>query len=395
MTYDQFVDRLRKFQSVRIHWKNHKIDILLNKGFVLVESIPSAHLQVFHNLSEALGRWCYPEAGNTLGQIITEIDDKEVKSNSAFREIAFLDPNLLVGPTDLQRNSMTGGVSFSDSSLEHRVQSTEESLSSCLYNVTLDTKIYQTLEYRWLKRMLDKNEILFRNPSSYHDAWESFMFYKYDWEDASDECRAQLTGTEKYFYCSCWSTCEESDGIWNNHIRGTSSGDDNTKCEELVDSQIVKIETTVGELLVSRGLDKLFGGLNVWKNLRAGAVGYFDEFELRTFKEQTLRMIETRKDFSLQFYLPYLLWQSFFMKRKQFAYEQEVRFVLLDNTELKSLQRNQDSSGVFLQTEPQRWIHEIVVHPDGLEFYDAICHQLSCFGIDRVVMSPLSSQPCK
>lgn len=404
MKYDYLVYKLKKFQAVKIHWNNREIDILLDKGFVWVESIPGAPLQVFHSLSEALGQWYYPEDRTTLNDIIAKVNDKEIHSNPTFREIAFLDPSLLVGPTNLQRNSITGGTTYPDSSPEHNIQCMEESLSSCLYNVTLGTKIYQTLEWRRLKQMLNENAILFKNPLCYHDAWECFIFRKYDWENDGDECRAQLTGVEKYFYCSCWSTCEESDGIWNNHIRGTSSGGDNSKhndskhndeskCEKSEDSQIIKIETTVGELLSSLGLDKFFEGRNIWKNFRAGAVSYFDEFELRNFKEQALRMIETRKDFRLQFYLPHLLWQSFFMKRKQFEYEKEIRFVLFDNADWKSLQRKQDPPGVFLQTTPRGWIHEVVVHPDCTEpDYENIRNQLLDFGIDRVVMSPLSNQ---
>ena len=79
------------------------------------------------------------------------------------------------------------------------------------------------------------------------------------------------------------------------------------------------------------------------------------------------------------------------MKRKQFEYEQEVRLVLFDNADGKSLQRNQDLCGVFLQTDAHKWIHEVVVHPDcPLEDYRNICNQLSARGIDRVVMSSLS-----
>ncbi|MBR4260214.1 MAG: hypothetical protein IKQ17_14375 [Kiritimatiellae bacterium] len=396
MTYDQLACRLREFQSISIHWDGHEIDMLLNKGFICVESIPSAPLQVFHGLYEALDQWYYPEVRKPLKEIITEVDGKEIVSNPTFREIAHLDPTLLVGPTNLQRNSITGGMSFPDSPLERHVRSKEESISACLYDLTLDTKIYQTLEWRWLKRMLVKKEILFRSPSDYHDAWESFMFRKYDWEERYDECRSQLTGVEKYFYCSCWSACEESDGIWNNHIRGVASGNDNSKHndlsknKEIVDCQKVKIETTVGELLFSLGLDKIFEGRNIWKNFRSGAVGYFDESELRIFKERTLHVMKKRRDFRLQYYLPYFLWQSFFMKRKQFEYEQEVRLVLFDNADGKSLQRNQDLCGVFLQTDAHKWIHEVVVHPDcPLEDYRNICNQLSARGIDRVVMSSL------
>ena len=404
MKYDYLVYKLRKSQAVKIHWNNHEIDILLNKGFVWVESIPAAPLQVFHSLPEALDQWYYPEVRTTLNEIIKEVEDEEINSNPTFREIAFLDPNLLVGPTNLQRNSITGGAIYSDSSPEHIVRCLEESLSSCLYNVTLATKIYQTLEWRRLKEMLDKNEILFKNPLYYHDAWESFIFRKYDWEEDGDEFGAQLTGVEKHFYCSCWSACEESDGIWNNHIRGTSSGDnysknndskhnDRSKREESEDSPIIKIETTVGELLSSFDLDKFLGGRNIWQNFRAGAVSYFDEFELRTFKERTLHIIELLKDSRLQFYLPYLLWQSFFMKRKQFEYEKEIRFVLFDNANWKSLPRNQDSPGVFLRTTPRKWIHEVVVHPDCTEpDYENIRNRLLDFGIDSVVMSPLSKR---
>ena len=200
MTYDQFVDRLRKFQSVRIHWKDHEIDVLLNKGFVWVESVPSVHLQTFQNLPEALDQWYYPEVLSTLGEVIKEIGDNEIDSNPTFREISFLDPKLLVGPTNLQRNSITAGVTYHDSSLARDVLCAEESISSCLYNLSLETKIYHTLEWRWLKTMIENNRILFKNPSSYHDSWESFMFRKYDWEVNGGEYRAQLCDIARNFY---------------------------------------------------------------------------------------------------------------------------------------------------------------------------------------------------
>lgn len=398
MTYEQFVYKLREYHAVKIHWDRHEIDIMLNNGFVCVESFPLAPLQVFHNLSVALDKWCYPEVSVTLGKIINNVDDINICSNPSFREVAFLDPNLLVEPTNLQRNSITGGVMYSDSSVERNVQAMIESMSACLYNVTLETKIYQTLEWRWLKEMLENKRILFRNPSDYHDAWENFMFRKYDWEGGADEGLGQLAEASKNFYCSCWSVCEESDGIWNNRSRGRSFEDncpmqDDSKGshneDQSIDSQCLKIETTVGGLLCSLKLDKLFGGENIWKNFRAGRVKYFDEFELRTFKERTLHMMETRKDFRLQFCLSHLIVQSFFMKRKQFEYEQEIRLVLLDDGKLKSLER--DNKGVYFPTEPCRWIHEVVVHPDCPdENYQDILKQLSAYGIDRVVKSPLT-----
>lgn len=396
MRYDQLVDKLRKHQSIRIRWHNHEISILADKGFIWIGSIFSVLLLVFRNLSEALEQCHFPEEQTTLGKIIPEINGADVDSNPDFREITILDPKLLVEPTNLLRNSMPGGEMVPDSSVERNVQCMIESITSCLYNLTLETKVYQTLEWQWLKKMLDEKRILFKNPSDYHDAWESFMFHKYDWEEGTDECRRQLIGAGKNFYCSCWSTCEESDGIWNNRVRGRSSGDNSLlqeelqgshKRDELIDSQLLKIETTVGDLLCSLKLNELFGGPNIWKNFRAGLVNYFDEFELRKFKERTLRMMEARKDIWLKFYLPHLIRQSFFMKRKQFEYEQEVRLVLFDNAE--SIQK--DQLGIYLQTEPYRWIHEVVVNPDcRANDYEYILKQLSTHGIDRVIKSPLT-----
>ena len=393
MTYEQLVYKLRKYQAVKIHWDDHEIDIMLNKGFVCIESIPSVPLQVFHTLSQALDQWYYPEVRVSLREIIDKVDEKRICSNLTFREIAYLDPNLLVAPTNLQRNSMTGGVTSPDSSLEHNVQCMIESISACLYNVTLETRIYQTLEWRRLKEMLDRKRILFKNPLTYHDAWESFMFRKYVWEEGKDESQLQLTECGKNFYCSCWSVCDESDGIWNNRIRGRSINKTYSKPHKSVDYQAVKIETTVGDLMVHLGLDKICPLQDIWKNFRIGRVGYFDEFKLRTFKEQSLSLIESRNAFSLGYYLPCLIMQSLFMKRKHFEYEQEVRLLLIDNIELKSLQRRK--SGVFLQTNPCQWIHEVVVHPDCLEKdYKDIRNQLYQYGIDRVVKSPLSRKFC-
>lgn len=393
MTYEQFVYKLRQFQAVKVHLDDYEIDILLNKGYICVGSLSAISLQVFHNLSDALEQWHHSEDRRSLGEIINMVDDKEVYSNPVFREITILDPKFLVEPTNLQWNSMTGGVTFSDSSLEHNVQCMIESISACLYNVTLETRIYQILEWRWLKEMLDRKRILFKSPLTYHDVWESFMFRKYVWEEGTDESQLQLTECGKNFYCSCWSVCEESDGIWNNRIRGRSVNKPYSKPHKSVDCQAVKIETTVGDLMFHLGLDKIYPLPNIWKNFRIGRVGYFDEFKLRTFKEQSLSLIESRKNVSLGYYLPYLIMQSLFIKRKQFEYEQEVRLLLINNIESKSLQRRK--CGVFFQTDPCRWIHEVVVHPDCLEKdYKDIRNQLYQYGIDRVVESPLSRKFC-
>ena len=401
MTYEQFVYRLRKFQAVRIHLDDYEIDILLNEGFIYVGSLSVVPLQIFYNLPDALELWHHSEDTRPLGEIINKVDDKDVFSNPAFREMTILDPKLLVEPTNLLRNSMTGGVSFPDSSVERNVQSMMESMAACLYNVTLETKIYHTLKWQYLKEMLDKQRILFRNPSDYHDAWENFIFRKYDWEGGTDECRGQLAEAGKNLYCSCWSVCEESDGLWNNHVRGSLSRDNCPvkdksqyvhKQDGSIDFQPLKIETTVGDLLFYLNLDKVFGGQDIWRNFRAGLVNYFNEVELRTFKERTLHMMEARNGDCLQFYLSNLIVQSFFMKRKQFEYEQELRLVLFGNAE--SLQK--EESGIYLQTEPCRWIHEIVVNPDCSENdYEYILKQLSTtYGIDRVVKSPLTQRFC-
>lgn len=393
MTYEQFVYKLRQFQAVKVHLADYEIDILLNKGYICVGSLSAVSLQVFHNLPDAFGQWYHSEDRRTLGEIIKKIDDKNVYNNPAFRDISILDPELLVEPTNLQRNSVTRGVTFSDSSVERDVQCMVDSISACLYNVTLETKIYQTLEWRWLKEMLDRKRILFKSPLTYHDAWESFMFRKYVWEEGTDESQLQLTECGKNFYCSCWSVCEESDGIWNNQIRGKPSRQKSPNPDESEDALVVKIETTVGHLLSSLGLDKLCLAQNIWKYFRIGTVGYYDESELRTFKEQSVRMIKTRKELGLNYYLPYFIVQSFFMKRKQFEYEQEVRLVLMDSIELKTLKRKK--RGVYFQSNPCSWIHEVVVHPDcRAKDYKKICNELHKYGIDNVIKSPLSRQFC-
>lgn len=224
--------------------------------------------------------------------------------------------------------------------------------------------------------MLENQCIFLKFPDAWHDQWEGFMFKNLNGP-------ARDTFLHK-FGISCWTTRDESEGIWNNYVRGhhgSIASQAKRVDSEPCFTQRVKIQTTVADLLYTLG-NRLEIGMP-WN--RIGRVRYHDEFELRSFANQAWDQfgLEITKS-----HISHALLQSLFMKRQQYDYEQEVRLVVFSPGENDS-----SANGFFLECEPQRFIHEVVVNPDcSIDDFNAIKKELDNFGLDRVVLSRLATR---
>ncbi len=378
MTYEEFCSLLWEKQSLKGVWNKHEIRLLFARGHIYVESFPSNLLEVFPSLPIAFDQYCLEESQTTLGKIIDESDSTNWQKDAFFFKVALLDPLLIAGPTQLHRSSITRGKEREDSSLEYDCLRRMELSQSILYNLLLGDSVFHTLEFWRLKEMLENHCIFLKFPDAWHDQWEGFMFKQL-------EGPARDTFLHK-FGISCWTARDESEGIWNNYVRGCAPCCHGSVASQRIDSnpfctQRVKIQTTVADLLYTLG-SRLKIGMP-WN--RIGRVRYHDEFELRSFANQAWEQfgLETTKG-----HISHALLQSLFMKRQQYDYEQEVRLVVFSPDENK-----QSANGFFLECEPQRFIHEVVVNPDcSIEDFNAIKKELEKYGLDRVVLSRLATR---
>ena len=394
MTYEEFSNLLWEKQSLKLKWRKHEIQVMRSNGYVYVKG-PAGHcIETFSSLSEALDKWWIKEERDSLATIVTETTLNNCVRDTEFAENAILDPKLFTGPTKLHRDSISFGRSVDSNFPEQDCISMFENICSCLYDVLPGERIYRTLEFWQLGQMLDRKspKIHFSDPCIYHDSCESFII-----GDSGEMSRKGFL-----WGVSCWSSREESEGIWNNYVRGSRQTNDNKSEQHPPSNQIntseehpvkkerpeyekqrVKIETTAEELLAA--IIDSFDKPEVWKRCRLGRVRYHDEFYIRAFKN---RVDALRKEGRTCEASVYASLQSLFMKRCQYDYEQEIRLVLHCQHDMKMSEK-----GVYLSLKraPQTLIHEVVVNPDcSDENFKKIKLKLKRLGIDRVIKSNLS-----
>jgi hypothetical protein len=169
-------------------------------------------------------------------------------------------------------------------------------------NLDLTIKLYRVLNYNTLLDCL-KNKCLFMSkPSIWADPYETFLMnYKTKMKDGT------IVGFEpikERIYCQCWSTNEESEALWNVH----SSPDFSS----------VKIKSC-GEKL----MEYLYDINNQFHYLSyfIGSVDYVsEEFIMELLNEGISKYFSSMTG-------GMSIIQSLFIKRKAFAYEDEVRLV--------------------------------------------------------------------
>ena len=346
-------------------------------GHVYVKGPIGQPLETYPSLSAALDSWSLKEARTELSELVEKSLPGDWVSGSDFADVAVLDPDLFTGPTQILRNSLTFGEATDDSSLERSCILTTERINACLYGVSANMRIYHTLPWHRFKEMLENGRLFLKNPLEYNDRWESFLLNKK---------RNGSQGNDMAWGISCWSLREESEGLWNNNVRGTRRIEDQTErppqARSELDLQMVKIETTVGELLLA--ILGNFGQSAPWEKCRVGRVKYYDEFYLRRFKKHVYeKLYDKGCDIFRQACL-----QSFFMKRLPYDYEQEVRLVTLREQTMEGADK-----GFYLKftSSPTCFIHEVVVNPNCRpDYYQTIKGELAQMKICRVRMSSLA-----
>ena len=377
MTYEEFSNLLWEKHALKGKWHEHEIDVMQIRNHVYVRGIVFKPIETFTSLSEALDQWSLDVP---LWKIIRDSKIEDWEENRDFYAISLLDPELFSGYTELLHESSTRGAYHKDSPIELSSLAIAEQERACLYGVNFGERIYHTIEWRYLKEVLDNERILLRDPRTYNDKWESFLL-----EGVKEGVQAS---NDQFWGIMCWSRREESEGLWNNLVRG-EKGDDasNQKSasqpEDPIGTQRVKIETTVAELLLAATQSLHMPDL--WRRCRIGRVKYYDEFRIIDFRNQVLSLpdAELRLETFGNAYL-----QSLFMKRQPFDYEQEVRLVVQNSDKFEQYG---NPKGFFLQWAPKRLIHEIVVNPGCChEHFKIIKEELRERGFHRVRQSNLA-----
>lgn len=380
MTYEEFSDLLWEKQSLKGKWQGSEVHIMKENGCIYVKGSIDQPIETYPSISAALDSWSFREARTALSEFVEKSTSEDWEGSLDFADIAVLDNDLFTGPTQIRRNSLTFGKAMDDSSLEHSCILATEKINACLYGVSANMRIYHTLPWHRFKEMLENGRLFLKNPLEYNDRWESFLFNKN---------RNDSKGNDMAWGISCWSLREESEGLWNNYVRGSRCTEDQSErsSQEMsgLDLQMVKIETTVGDLLLAI-LDN-FGQSAIWEKCRVGRVKYYDEFFLKKFKKH---VYEKLSNWGLGVFIQACL-QSFFMKRLPYDYEQEVRLVALRSQDMEV-----GNKGFYLKlkSSPTCFIHEVVVNPNcRSDDYQTIKAELTNrWKIDRVRMSSLAKE---
>lgn len=204
-------------------------------------------------------------------------------------------------------------------------------------------EIYQILPVKYLVKILMKGMIRFMNVAKYwQDPYELFML-KCDISVEGHSYKERMSQMSTKYYGQCWSITRDSDAMWRIYSYNRDS---------------VRIKTTV---------DKMLDTLHQTGGMIA-VVPYSGKVQYLT-KEEIAKWLKTNlNEGSGQLYFAFD--NSLFIKRKEFAHENEMRFVLyfdeLTASEFNSEEykcNNVHDDFIDLEVDPYKFIDEIAFDP--------------------------------
>ena len=196
----------------------------------------------------------------------------------------------------------------------------EKVVSGYVSGVGMDTPIYRTMPCRHFHMMVKSGKLHLANPMTWadkFDQWEKSplsggVFTKPTHEG---QCPTQITAEIKDalmdWYAQSWSLTDECEAIWSRYAR---------KGE-----RAVRISTTPRKLLLAMCVDD-----NLFDAVFLRRIEYLSEVE-----------IESRKVISWPMHKEESLSELLCLKRKAFAYENEVRLLFFDRATANSERRGQ------------------------------------------------------
>ncbi len=193
----------------------------------------------------------------------------------------------------------------------------------------LNLPIYRVVTVERLLELFYFKEIVLVKPEKWDDPYENLML-KANCQLENGE-KISLSGIMKKFYGQCWTLEDENDGMWRIYAPYKNG---------------VIIQTTVKKLL-----EAIWDSddINADRKCFIGKVLYEDEKEIKDIFENIYDNINTIIDPT-----NYLQALTFFVKRKEFANEKEVRIIYRSDVE-RDIQR--------FSVEPDALIDKVIFDP--------------------------------
>lgn len=203
-------------------------------------------------------------------------------------------------------------------------------------DIDLDTPIYRFIPITYIYEIFEQKKLFFQRIDKWDDPWENPARFVIT-NETSPLYVAKLLHNINQFYATCWSTGEATEGLWK--VYSTD------KCH-------VRIKTTVRKLLESSNI-----------TVESGIDGFIAPVIYKDLEDVSLlaQMLHEEKDY-IKYYLP------LFVKRKTFAYEKEIRFVIcqltsIDNPEMVKAVAKGKESCIYVNLKNTDFIEEIELDP--------------------------------
>lgn len=202
-----------------------------------------------------------------------------------------------------------------------------------------DDQIYRILGVSDLIRMFEMRENTLVRPQTWFDPMENLL--KYGYSTPNGEIGEWLF-CERY-YAQCWSLESRSDAMWQAYAKRISPTNTNTEPEEQKVHR-VRIRTSVSKLKSSiESVKPNFNGTR-----RIDKVKYYSDSKLDDFMKSHFNSEISGDD----------VIETFFVKRKVFSWEKEVRLVYFDVFDQQS---NQNGGDFQYSWDPHSVIDQIMV----------------------------------
>lgn len=235
-------------------------------------------------------------------------------------------------------------------------------------NLDINTPIYRIIPLTRFYEMLENQNNVLVKPHLWEDPFENFLLKATG--KLNDGTPVSFKSIHDSFYAQCWTTKNECDGLWRNY-----------KCSA---TSAIKIKTTISKLM-----ERFYDLTNQFHTLSyfIGKVDYVNDAEIIDFFQDPISLMDF-KDLGFV--------KTLLIKRKAFAYEEEVRLIFSrpnsNEINIDEIKNPWDNSDLFkFSIDPNDLIEEVEIDPWILpDDYKAIRREITAKGyLGNIVRSSL------
>ena len=211
-----------------------------------------------------------------------------------------------------------------------------------LNELNLNTPVYIYMRLRHVIGLIQNHTLSIPRVNKWEDTYENW-FIKEDFR-LVDGTKITATNLIPCVYGQCWTKLKESDAMWRIYSTVKKSESDKTNSFEYLQESSIKIRTTAQKIynaVPPSFRDKTY----------IGNVNYLSQQE---FDNHVARLdIKSRTN------LERALIESYFIKRKEFTHEEEIRTTIIFDPSDSEIQNN----FIYWSINPNDIIEELVADP--------------------------------